>query len=215
MHEITRSRYNDAKKVPEMPKLKQNTVEKSRTTFTERKDHYLPFHRKVEVPQQVEQSRQVEGERQSTVRNSSWYDWAAQAYDKASSMVSRMWKKKSTLLLGVMLASARGLGADAHLQRGGTALGLLDSSNATGLPPALDWRGFNPANRTALPEFDPSRVPPGFTDYLRKVGAPESLQDSQSTFLRLGQIQQPIRQSLRRRKSSQFWALLPGPRPVI
>jgi hypothetical protein len=154
-----------------MPKVKQDIVEKSGTTFVERKNYYFPFHRKIEVPQQVEQSRQVEGERQSTIRNSGWYDWAAQVHDNVSRMVSYAWEKKSALLLSVMLASARGLGADAHLQRGGTALGLLDSSNATGLPPALDWRGVNPANRTTLSEFNPSRIPPGFTDYLRKGGA--------------------------------------------
>lgn len=173
MLEIKTNCYEDTKVASKEVKLVEHG--KICKTFEQREAKYLPFHRKVEVPQQIDPSRQVEGERQSTIRNSSWYDWAAQVRDNVSSIFSYAWEKKSALLLGVMLASARGLGAEARLQRGGTALGLLDSSNATGLPPALDWRGINPVNRTALPEFDPNRVPPGFTDYLRKVGASESL----------------------------------------
>ncbi len=146
-------------------------------TFEQREAKYLPYHKKVE--EQVEQSRQVKGERQSTIHNSSWYDWAVQVCDNVSSMFSYAWERKSALLLGVMLASARGLGADALLQHGGTTLALLDSSNATGLLPAFDWKGFNPADRTAQPslEFNPRNVPPEILDHLIKVGVknPEEL----------------------------------------
>ncbi len=207
MLEIKTNCYEDTKVASKEVKLVEHG--KICKTFEQREAKYLPFHRKVEVPQQIDPSRQVEGERQSTIRNSSWYDWAAQVRDNVSSIFSYAWEKKSALLLGVMLASARGLGADAHLQRGGTALGLLDSSNATDLPSALDWRGFNPANRTALPEFDPSHVPSGFTDYLRKVGASESLirkverQNARRQLSELEQVKNPPARKL------QDWPPLP------
>jgi hypothetical protein len=206
MIEIKTNCYKDTKGVSE--KVKKVDYGNECKTFEQREAKYLPYHKKVEG--QVEQSRQVEGERQSTLHNSNWYDWAVQVHDNVCSMFSYAWEKKSTLLLGMMLASARGLGADAHLQHGSTALGLLDNGNTTGLPPAIDWRGFNPVNQTALPEFDPSRVPPSIADYLRKVGASESLirkverQNARRQLSELEQVKNPPARKL------QDWTIPPN-----
>ena len=206
MKEFKTNFHRDTKEASK--KLKKVDYGDECKTFEQREAKYLPYHKKVE--EQVEQSRQVEGERQSTIHNSSWYDWATQARDNVSSMFSYAWERKSALLLGVMLASARGLGADALLQRGGTTLALLDSSNATGLLPAFDWKGFNPANQTALSEFDPSRIPSGFADYLRKVGASESLirkverQNARRQLSELEQVKNPPARKL------QDWTIPPN-----
>jgi hypothetical protein len=162
--------YNDAKKSSDS--FNRSDVGKKHQTHEDRCNYYdrfLRFYDKGERPQ-VEEKSQLEVLTHEKSRTSLVPDWAGQVRDKVSRMVSFLWEKKSALLLGAMLASAGGLGvAEGRSLRNSTALRHLDSSNATGLPPALGWEGFNhPSNQTARSEVDPSRITPEFLHHLKE-----------------------------------------------
>jgi len=124
--------YIESKKVPKVEKEKKS---EDRKIFEQRIAYYLPFHKKGEVSQQVELNRQVEVVKHDERCISIVSDWATQASDKASRIVSFLWKKKSAIGIGVMLAFAGRLGAAEGRSLGGsTALRPRDRSNATGLP---------------------------------------------------------------------------------
>jgi pimeloyl-ACP methyl ester carboxylesterase len=112
--------------------VKSSEAKKAYKTSEDRMKENLRYFLKEEVPLRAEQCRQGEGEKQSTIRNSSLSDWAVQAYDKASRMVSFLWEKKSAIGIGAMLAFAR-LGVEGR---------PLGRSNATDLSP-VEWKGFN------------------------------------------------------------------------
>ncbi len=95
-------------------------------------------------------------------------DWVGPVSDKVSRMVSSLWENKSALLLGVMLASARGINVEGRPVRGGTALRLLDSNNATSPHPLVEWKGFNNRSHPMALEFNPNKVTPELLAYLSK-----------------------------------------------
>jgi hypothetical protein len=95
-------------------------------------------------------------------------DWVGQVSDKVSRMVSSLWENKSALLLGVMLASARGINVEGRPVRGSTALRLLDSNNATSPHPLVEWEGFNNRSHPMALEFNPNKVTPELLEYLGK-----------------------------------------------
>jgi hypothetical protein len=68
----------------------------------------------------------------------------------------------------MMLVFAGRQGVEGRPARGGTALRLLDRSNATGLPPALGWKGFNNLSHPTALEFNPNKVTPELLDHLSK-----------------------------------------------
>src|SRR5271157_4296036 len=163
--EFSETRRNiDAEKASGRQGLKQDKAEEKQETSKQREDRNLRFCRKE--PQVLEVANHDESDK------SIWHDWAGQMHDKVSRMVSSLRENKSALLLGVMLASARGINVEGRPVRGGTALRLLDSNNTTNLP-SLGWEGFNNLSHPTALEFNPNKVTPELLDHLRKVGVPD------------------------------------------
>src|SRR5271157_4789350 len=160
--EFSETRRNiDAEKASGRQGLKQDKAEEKQETSKQREDRNLRFCRKE--PQVLEVANHDESDK------SIWHDWAGQMHDKVSRMVSSLRENKSALLLGVMLASARGINVEGRPVRGGTALRLLDSNNFTNLP-SLGWEGFNNLSRsTALHEYNPSKIPQAHLDRLKEL----------------------------------------------
>jgi hypothetical protein len=160
------NRNADAKNASGRQELKQAKAEAKQETSQQREDRNLRFYRKEP---QVEEHRQLEVAKHDESGKSSWYDWVGQVSDQVSRTVSLLWENKSALLLGVMLASARGINVEGRPMRGGTALRLLDSNNVTNLP-SLGWEGFNNlSHSTALHEYNPSKIPQAHLDRLKEL----------------------------------------------
>jgi pimeloyl-ACP methyl ester carboxylesterase len=137
-------------------------------------DRFLQSYEKGGGPQ-IEKKSQLEIANHDESGKSSWHDWVGQVRDKVSGMVSSLWENKSALLLGAMLASARGISVEGRPVRGGTALRLLDSNNATNLP-SLGWEGFNNFSHPTALAFNPNKVTPELLDHLSKfMKNPEQL----------------------------------------
>ena len=155
------NRNEDAKKISVRQELKLDNVGKKQETSQQREERNLRFYREVKEPQEVAKPEKS--------RTSIMPDWVGQVSDQVSRTVSLLWENKSALLLGVMLASARGINVEGRPMRGGTALRLLDSNNVTNLP-SLGWEGFNNlSHSTVLHEYNPSKIPQAHLDRLKEL----------------------------------------------